>query len=100
MPTYRQCQTKRKDLIQLIYDNKTKNEECERERALSNQYDSIHKKHTYEKTKLEKKIQDLNKQNENLKNNGTNNRTVIYSNTIVDLLMFFYILYKRYIVRF
>ena len=98
VPTYRQCQTTHKDLIQIIHATKTKNEECER--ALSNQYDSIHKKHTYEKTKLKKNIQDLNEQNENLKNYGTNNRTVILFITFFDLLMFFYILYKRYIVRF
>ena len=98
VPTYRQCQTTHKDLIQIIHATKTKNEECER--ALSNQYDSIHKKHTYEKTKLKKNIQDLNEQNKNLKNYGQNNRKVILFITFFDLLMFFYILYKRYIVRF
>ena len=97
---YNECRDNREELIRKVHLKNVQNSKCESTNSIKS--DRIKNNHAEQKSKLEKELQKLQQENNNLKTKGTTgNKNSMYSYLfiIVDLLMLFYILYKHSLFR-
>lgn len=97
---YNECRDNREELIRKVHLKTVVYNKCQTSKSIK--IDRINKNHAEQKSKLEKELQKLQQENNNLKTKGTTgNKNSMYSYffVIVDLLMLFYILYKHNLFR-